>query len=313
MRFYMYRYHIVYYILIIFIWIDAVAEAHSSIHSTVCSVYQEKQEREKKSEGKEEEKKKEEKWKKKLDALFNINQYAYSNWSKGGTNSLSWSLRLLADFKYKGAKWEWEFTHLMEFGQIKQGDQQIKNSKDKINFDAALILKTSSFIKYYLGVSLLTQFTRGYNYKATPPEPQSNFWDPAHLTQSFGLQFQIKDILKSKIGAGLKQTMTDKYIKYTDDPATSKIEKFKFEEGIESKTIFDMQVIENLNIRSTLSMFTSFRHLDEVDVNWDSLFISKLNSFVTCSFNIQIIYDGEVIDKAQIKEELGIGVMFNLI
>jgi len=308
MRFYTYRYHFIYCILIIFICINTIAKADSAIFSKISSVYQEEEEQEKK-----EEKKKEEKWKKKLDVHFNINQYAYSNWSKGGANSLSWSSRLLADFKYKGNKWEWEFTHLMEFGQIKQGDQQIKNSKDKINFDGAVILKTSSFVKYYLGVSLLTQLTRGYNYKVTPPEPQSGFWDPAYLTQSFGLQFQVKDVLESKIGAGLKQIITDKFTKYTDDPTTSKIEKLKFQEGIESKTVFDMQVMKNLNIRSSLSMFTSFRHLDEVDINWDSLFISKLNSFITCSFNIQLIYDEDVIDKAQIKEELGIGVMFHLI
>ncbi|MFO7889792.1 MAG: DUF3078 domain-containing protein [bacterium] len=306
---YKHRNFFIYFLLMIFICINPfIKKAHSTILYGVISCDQEEEEKEKKDEEKEKKN-----WAKKLNVFFNINQYSYSNWSKGGVNSLSWSSRLLAQTKYTGEKWEWEFTHLMEFGQIKEGDGQIKNSKDKINFDGAVILQTSSFIRYYLGVSLLTQFARGYNYSVTPPEPQSDFWDPAYLTQSFGLQFQVKDVLDSKIGAGLKQTIIDNFTKYSDDPSTAKIEKFKFKEGIESKTTFDMQVMKNLNIRSTLNMFTSFQHLDEVDINWDALFVSKLNSFITCSFNIQLIYDEDVIDKAQIKEELGIGVMFNLI
>ncbi|MFO7889135.1 MAG: DUF3078 domain-containing protein [bacterium] len=194
MRFYNYRHQFIFLSLIVFMAIHPViTHTHSTVLYGVPGLYQEE----------EKEKAKEEKsWKKKLDAYFNINQYSFSNWSKGGINSLSWSLRLLADVKYKGKQWIWEFTHLMEFGQIK--------------------------------------------------------------------------------------------------------------EGIESKTTFDMQVMKNLNIRSTLNMFTSFQHPEEVDINWDSLFISKLNSFITCSFNIQLIYDKDVIDKAQIREEPGIGVIFNL-
>ena len=252
-------------------------------------------------------------WKKKLDAYFTVNQYSYSNWSKGGVDFFSWSSRVVADFKFQGNKWAWELTHLMEFGQSKQGDQQVRNSKDRIRFDGAVMRSIKPFFKYYLGISALTQFTKGYDYQMTPSELQSDFWDPVYLTQSAGVQLQVQDIFESKIGVGFQEVITDRFVKYSDNSRTDNIEKYSVKEGIESKTKFDMQVLENLHIRSTLNMFSSFAQFQEADVFWDTLFSSKVTDIISFSFNVQMIYDNDVLDKVQLKEELGIALMFNVI
>lgn len=302
---YVKRCFIIFFMIVGFAFLTPVTlSAHSENH--ILSAQQEKKSEEEPEEDKNP-------WQKKVNAYINVSQYSYSNWSKGGENALAWSTRLETDVAYRGKLWGWECTSLIEFGQVKLGNQKTRNSKDMINADAALLFNTHSRITYYLGASVLTQFTKGFNYEQSPPEAQSDFWDPAYLTQSLGMEFKVGDVLNSKVGAGFKQTFTKTFTRYVDNPKTSKIETYKFESGIESKTKFDMQVLKNLHIRSLLGLFSSYEHPQEVDINWDSLFISKIGSFFTFSFNVQLLYDKNVTDKVQLKEELGVGVMLNIL
>lgn len=252
-------------------------------------------------------------WQKKLIGAINLMQMSYSNWAQGGENSVAWSIRIDGEAKRNGGKWEWLFTNCMTFGQNKQEKLQARTTVDKIDMDGAITWKLGSRVNPYFGVGVLTQFSKGYDYKKTPAMPKSNFWDPAYLTQSAGARVRIKDVFNSQLGIGLKETMTDQYTRYSDNPNTEEVERFRFETGIESKSNLNVNLMQNLQVRSKLELFSSFEHFDVVDIRWDSIFTAKLNKYIVVTLNIQINYDKDVIDKIQIKEMAGIGFSYNFI
>lgn len=257
------------------------------------------------------EKKEEKLWKRKLVAQINFSQFGYSNWAKGGQNAISWNTRVEGEVIRNGGMLSLDLTGIMEFGQTKQEGAKIRNSKDKIDVDCSLSWKVGSYVNPNFTFGLLTQFTTGYDYSKTPAVPKSNFFDPAYLTQSLGAKINVKNIFKSELGIGLKETITNKYNQYADNPETEEVEKYRFEEGIESKSRLNVDILNGLNVRSKLDMFSSFKHLNIIDVDWDILFTYKLNRYITVTFNTQVIYDRDVVNKTQIKEEMGLGISYS--
>jgi hypothetical protein len=250
-------------------------------------------------------------WKKKVVTGINLTQSAYSNWETGGENSFAWSLRLDADANRNGGALDWSFNSDMVFGQTKLKEESPRTTTDKIDVDGTVGIKFGPYINPYLGAGILTQFSMGYDYSRTPKEAKSSFWDPAYLTVSLGARAKIKDIFNSQLGIGLKETITSHYRQYSDDPGTDEKERFKFETGIESKSKLDAAILKNLQMRSKLEIFSSFEHLDIIDIGWDTLLTAKLNKYIAITLNVQINYDKDVINKAQIKEILGIGFSYN--
>lgn len=252
------------------------------------------------------------KWNHKLTLGINLNQIAYSHWEKGGDNSIAWNVRLDGESRRHGVEWEWLFTNIMAFGQMKQQNTDTRTIVDKLDLDGAVIWKLGSAVNPYFGMGLLTQFSKGYDYARTPPVAKSHFWDPGYLTQSAGARIRIKDIFNSHLGIGFKETMTDNYRQYSDNPDTEKIEEFRFETGIESKTKLNANISQSLNIRIKLEMFSSFENIRIIDLRWDSLFTAKITKFVVATLNVQLNYDKDVIDKIQIKELFGLGFSYNV-
>jgi len=258
--------------------------------------------------GKEEKK---DKWRKKFNTSVSLTQSAYSNWEKGGENSIAWTIRIDGEVGKACHNLEWLFTSLMIFGQVKAEKENPKTTIDKIDIDGTISWKLGPYVNPYLGAGVLTQFTTGYDYKASPPNPKSKFWDPAYLTQSLGARVKVKNIMNSELGVGLKQTFTNKYNKYADNPQTDVIEKYKFETGITSKTRLNAKFVERLKMLLKLELFSSFENIDVVDMRWDTLISAAVNKYIVVTLNVQVNYDKDVLDKAQIKEIAGLGITYN--
>jgi len=252
-------------------------------------------------------------WKKNFVVGINLTQISFSNWAKGGDNSIAWNVRIDSDAARNGGRWDWNFSGIFLFGQNKLENESPRTTLDKIDMDGNVAWKNIPYVNPYFSLGILTQFSRGYDYNKKPYEARSNFWDPVYLTQGLGVRIKVKSVFKSHLGVGLKETITSEYRQYSDDPSTDEIEKFKFETGLESKTNLNIKIIKNFNVKSKLKMFSSFEHIKVVDLIWDTLFTARLNRYVVVSLNIQVNYDRDVIDKIQIKEVAGIGFSYNLL
>jgi len=261
---------------------------------------------------KKQESKKKDDWKKKFNTGVSLTQSSYSNWAKGGENSIAWTIRLDGEIGKTCKNLEWDFTSLLTFGQVKAEKETPRTTIDKIDLDGSLSWKFGPYINPYFGAGILTQFSTGYDYKVSPPAPKSKFWDPAYISQSMGAKVKIKNILDHQLGIGLKQTYTSEFNKYTDNPETNEIEKYKFETGIQSTTKINAKFAERIKVLSKMEMFSSFENIDVIDLRWDTLVTASLTKYIVLTLNVQVNYDKDVIDKTQIKELAGLGISYNL-
>ncbi len=250
--------------------------------------------------------------KRSLNGTLNISQSAYSNWEKGGQNAVAWNVRLEGETGRNGGPFGYRFTGDLHFGQIKQEGEDARNSTDKIDLEGLMIWKLGPIVNPYVGAALLTQFGRGYDFKKTPFEAKSDFWDPAYLTQSLGARLRIKD-LNSQFGVGLRESFSSTYTQYTDNSETDYKEKFKMETGLQSKTRLDTPLGEGLRMKSVLELFSTFQDIETVDMRWDTRVTAKFAKYFVITLNVLVNYDKDVLDKIQIKETTEIGLQYEFI
>lgn len=252
------------------------------------------------------------KHKQKVTGTLNVSQNAYNNWEQGGQNAIAWNVRLEWDVARNGGPLGLIYSGDLHFGQTRQEGEDARNSIDKIELDGLLTWKLGKIINPYFGMGLLTQFGRGYDYKKTPFEAKSDFWDPAYLTQSLGMRMKLK-LFNSQFGIGLKETFTSTYRQYSDDPFTRKVEAFRMETGLQSKTRLDATIVKGLGVKSTLELFSTFQHIETVDMRWDTRITAKVAKHIIITLNILINYDKDVLDKFQVKESTEIGFQYEFL
>ncbi len=251
-------------------------------------------------------------FKKSVVAALNITQLQYKDWAAGGEDALSYVAQLRADFELKDTKVNWQLTGRFAFGQTKLGSGQLRNSTDQIDIDTALSYRLNHHLNPYAGASARTQFATGYDYKKKPPVPKSAFRDPLYLTQTVGVNLATGRAFRSRLGIGLKETFTRKYTVYSDDPKTPVVERRKVETGIHSTSSWKLKLGDTLVYDARLKLFSTFEHIDVVDVQWDNAISAQVAKYVAVNLTVNVLYDKDVSYRTQVKQQLAIGLTYNL-
>jgi hypothetical protein len=176
-------------------------------------------------------------WKHTMIMNANITQVSFTDWAQGGENALAYALFLEGKSSFTEGVIDWANSYKFGFGQAKLGSQGIRKTDDKIDLESVLTYKVGTFVNPYASASLKSQFIEGVTYDAAGhATPVSNFFDPAYLTQSTGVGYQPISEVKTRFGVAIREVVTSIFNAYTDDPATTEIEKVKIEGGMESVT-----------------------------------------------------------------------------
>ncbi len=247
-------------------------------------------------------------WKNEAVGTLNFTQNQFDNWAKGGENAWSWQMNLNGKFVYDQEKYNWATTGKISYGKTKVGDADAKKAADEIKLESVLTYKMGIYVNPYAAVTGLTQFTGGYDYSTTPATTISAFMDPGYFTQSAGIGINLTKNIKTRLGAALKETVTDKY-----SAIYAAGETFRTEFGAESVTDAKIQLSEKIIYTSKLELFSNFKGVDEIDVNWDNLFSAKVSDLITVSFNFKLFYDKDISVKRQLKETLAVGLSYSLL
>lgn len=245
---------------------------------------------------------------------LNLSQISFSNWTQGGESSLSFTIFSNLGLDYIGMPWKWTNSLKLTYGRSKIGSQGYRTNDNEIYYESVLIRRLGWKVNPYVGATFKTAITKGYNYDSDPAMQIADFFDPAYFTQGFGFAYDEDKGIKQRIGISFKQTIADKYdFLYSDDPETmDRVEKFKFESGMESVTEVKYEFLENMTYNGYLRLFTRFNNLDKWDVRWDNLITAKVNDYVNVNFNFLLIYDEDQSLKRQIKEALQLGFSYSL-
>lgn len=244
---------------------------------------------------------------------INLSQVAFDNWSQGGQNSLSFTFFSLLGLDYIGDPWKWRNGLKFAYGRTKFGDEEYRTNDNEIFFESTLIYHTGWAVSPYAGLTARTAVTKGFNYDSIPSFQIVDFMDPFYLTEALGFIYDRIPNFSTRLGIGMKQTFTDQFNQYSDDPETlNEIEKFKNETGIESVTEYKWEFLENMAYLTSLRLFGTFDDLSIWDVRWDNLIVAKVNDYISVSFNVQLIYDEDESIQRQLKEALQLGISYNL-
>ena len=257
------------------------------------------------------EKKPEYGWKKETVGILNYSQTKLDNWTRGGENSWLIQADLNAKFEKNMPNYTWSNIAALSYGTTQIGDKKSQKAADKINLETAFTYKMTERLNPYASATMRTQFATGYDYTTDERVAISAFMDPGFFTESIGFSYTVPELLVTRLGAASKQTITDKYNVYADDPATTEIEKTKVQFGAESNTELNWKITEIILFKSNLLLFSDFSALNQVDVDWDNTISAKVHEYIVVSFNFYLFYNHTFSKKRQLRQVLAVGLSYS--
>jgi len=253
------------------------------------------------------------KWHPSLVTGLNLSQISFKNWSKGGDNSITWTVFTDFSLLYKTQDWRFANQFKAAYGRTKIGGTDYRTNNNEIFLESVLSYQAGWSIDPFISNSVRTQITKGYDYKVEPVVSIADFFDPGYITQSIGFAYNQYEKVTTRMGVAFQEVFTNEFHSYSDDPETNKIEKFKFETGIESVTDAEFGVMENITYKSKLRLFSRFESLDVWDVRWDNNLVAKVNSFINVNINFLLVHEISQSRRTQMKEALQLGIAYRIL
>ena len=254
------------------------------------------------------------KWIPSLIGGINFSQLAFSNWTKGGENTLTWSVNGDFNLEYNNESIGFKTKLKTIYGRTKFDGNDFKTNDNEIYLDQVFSYHAEWKVDPYFSNSIQTQITTGFDYSGDKPNKVADFFDPGIITQSIGFTYDKLSTIQTRMGLAIEETITNKYRKYSDDLDTPlEIEAFKFETGFESVTNTKFKIDKNIIAESSLRLFTRFEEIEVWDVRLDSKWIAKINSWLNVSFKYNFIFKKSESPTAQMKESWQMGITYNFI
>ncbi len=246
-------------------------------------------------------------------AGLNVSQLALSNWTQGGENALTWTLSGNLGLKYVSEGWTFRNGLKVDYGRSKLGGGSFQTNDNNFYLESVLSRNIGWKVDPYVSNIIRTTIAPGYSYATETPKEIANFFDPGYVTQSLGFAYQRLKGFSTMLGIAVQEVFANKFTQYTDDPATTKIESFKFETGLQSITTGKFVLADNLLMTSSLTLFTRFKSLDVWDVRWDNVIVAKINNWLNVNFSYLLIYQKDQSPTTQMKEGLQLGVVYTIL
>lgn len=253
-------------------------------------------------------------WKNSMVAGLNLTQVSLNNWTQGGQNTIAWTFLLNGKFLYDQADYIWTNNLKLSYGQTKLGSADFEKSDDELFFESIYAHNVGWKVNPYAALTLKTQMSAGYKMIEGKRTKTSDLFDPGYLMQSAGFTYTSGEVFSTRLGIAIKESFTSNFSSYgyADDPKTVEIEKTRVQTGLESASDLKIVLMENVQFKSSLSLFTAFQTIDVWDVRWDNTITAKVNNYVNVSLNALVIHEIAQTRRTQLKETLALGLSYTL-
>ena len=260
-------------------------------------------------------------WKISRQASINFSQLSFSNWIAGGKNSVSGVGLLDLNANYKKDKIHWDNSLKAGYGLMKEGDNELIKNEDKLDINTKLgVEMKNEHLLFSTFMNFLTQFADGYKYPNTA-DKISGLFAPAYLTIASGLDYQPSEMfslfftpVSGKFTFVIDDQLSD-IGAFGVDPG----KKTRAEMGATIKSEFKTPVAKNVNLSTSLMLFSNYFHQPQnIDVNWDVAINMKINEYLSANLLTNLIYDhdilipldneGNVGRRVQFKQLFGVGL-----
>jgi len=228
---------------------------------------------------------------------INLTEGVISNWAEGGENSISMLMLINTFANYNKNKHQWNNTFRAKYGLLKSGKSKgLRKNEDSWEISSRYGLKASKQWYYSAAFNLNSQFANGYNYP-NDSVPISKFFAPGYLHLSLGMDYQ-----PSKKISILFSPLTWKSI-FVLDSAHIDATRYGVKEGEKARN--DIGAYIRANVRydfsktmymiNRLNLFSQYnRNPQNIDVDWEMVFVIKLGPFFNINLYTHMIYDDDI-------------------
>lgn len=233
-------------------------------------------------------------WKKGVVTNIGFSQLSLTNWSAGGSGSISLNTFIDTYANYAKGKTMWNNELQMGYGFIESFDDTgYKKSDDRLILDSKWGYKATDKLYFSSVFNLRSQFAKGY----TGEQMTSNFWAPANSSLGIGIDWQPSKNMSVNFAP-----LTGKIVMVGIPELRSKygfaedeLDNFaRFEFGAQLKVDNKLEV-KDFKVASSLMLFSDY--LDnplDIKVNWDLNVDAKLSKYFSASMRTSLIYDSKI-------------------
>lgn len=257
-------------------------------------------------------------WKSRGVITLNFSQVSLTNWAAGGKSSASGVFMFNAFSNYKKNNLSWDNSADFSYGFLKENDNDLVKSGDKIDLNSKLGIKASNKWNYAALANFKSQFAAGYNYPNTT-DAISKFLAPGYINLALGMDYKTGNM------SLFLSPATGKFTFVTDDDLSA-AGAFGVDPGKKSRSEFGAFVkfegkadlMKNVSLQTKLDLFSNYFHNPQnIDVDWNLLINMKVNEFLSANFVTHLIYDddvkiadssGKIAPRVQFMEMFGVGL-----
>ena len=260
----------------------------------------------------------------------NFANVGLSNWAAGGESSVALGTVLNSKMVRKKGLGTWTNQFDFALGGAQVGDKDFRKTDDNIILQTKYTQRFSNKFRFSAIGVFRTQLLNGFKFRADPlnegeelSEKISGFVSPGYLSLNLGFDYQPSDALSVSLAptSGKFTFVSDQTLADAGAFGVSPGEHSRAEFGANLLVAVDLPVMENISCKSSLNLFSSYDEFGTIDVNWESLFVMKINKWFNSSLGTQLIYDKDIliaqedrsVDSAvQFKHVLNFGLNFAL-
>ena len=282
-------------------------------------------------------------WTKKGNVGLNFSQVSFTHWAAGGQNALNWlgTFNYAVNYAKGNFKWDNSLNAALGYSYYNFKMDPIKTD-DKLEFTSLAGLKATEHLNYSLEFAFRSQSRYGFDYTKDSTNYISKFLAPAYLSLGLGAEWVPNEHFSVNFApiTGRLTIVNDERLAAAgafgvnaldpnDPDVHAKTDKVRFEFGARLAAKMKYTLVNNVDYESKLELFSNYlNHPERIDVDWQNLFVMKVNSWLNCNFGTHMIYDYDIPfydpdpvtgdktkdpnSKVQFKEVLSVGVLFNL-
>lgn len=254
---------------------------------------------------------------------FNFNQAAFSsNWKGGGSNSISMSALFQGNWNYKKDKIGWDNELDLQYGILKNKNQNARKSNDRIYFDSKLGYALSKNWNLFTSLNFQTQFDKGYEFGKDDNGAEtraliSGFLSPAFISSSWGVEYKPNEFFNLRIAPFSPRITvvsdTTLHNQVTPNYGVEIGETVRYE-WLAFKLVasFEKDLVKDIHFKSRYELFINFQEFEtkKYDHRLDLALSAKVFKALTVSLISTVIYDFDQIDELQANFLTGIGLLY---
>lgn len=269
-------------------------------------------------------------WEKKGSLGFTFANVGLSNWAGGGQSSVSLGTIFNASAIKTSTHSSWKNQLDFALGGAKVGDQDFRKTDDAIILISQYKRNINENLGYGVSGIFRTQLLEGSTFAADPVNTGefiatkiSNTMAPGYLSINLGLEYSKGDVFNISFApaAGKFTFVLDDDLSAAGAYGVDPGDRVRAEFGANILTSLNVKLMENISFKSNLNFFTAYDSFGNVDTNWETLLVMKINKWFNATFGTNLIYDDDILIEmedgsfsraVQFKHVLNLGVNFSL-